>query len=223
MFIGHYAVALAAKKAAPKTSLGTLVLAAQFVDLLWPLLLLLGLEQARIDPGNTAFSPLDFSSYPYSHSLLAGVVWSVVFSGLYFALRRDRRGALVVGLCVISHWVLDFLTHRPDLPLWFGGPKVGLGLWNSIGGTLLLEGTLFTLGVAVYWKATQKKDRIGSYGFWGLVGVLLLLYIVSVSAAPPPGIREVAIVGNASWLFVLWAYWVDRHRTIVAGGARLDA
>lgn len=214
MFIGHYAVAFAAKKAAPQTSLGTLFFCAQFVDLLWPVLMLLGLEHARIDPGNTAVTPLDFYDYPISHSLLAVLIWSAIIGGVYFVWRRYKRGAWVLGLCVLSHWVLDFLTHRPDLPLGFGeSTKVGLGLWNSPVGSVVVEAGLYSTGVALYLLTTRQKDRIGLYGFWALVVFLAAIHIGNIVGPPPPDISIVAVAGNASWLFVLWAYWVDNHRS----------
>ncbi len=218
MFLGHYAVALAAKKTAPRASLGTLMLAAQFVDLLWPVLLVAGVEHVRIDPGNTSFTPLDFYDYPISHSLVGAMAWAVLFGALYYCLRRYGRGAQVVTLCVFSHWVLDYLTHRPDLPLWPGGPRLGLGLWNSIPGTLLVESALFVAGVALYAGATRGKDRAGTYGFWSLVGVLAVIYALNARGAPPPDTQVLALVGNGAWLFVIWAYWVDRRR-VTRGGA----
>ena len=176
MFIGHYAVALGAKKAAPAVSLGTLFLAAQLVDLLWPIFLLVGLEHVRISPGNTAMTPLDFYDYPISHSLLGGIVWSVIMGGAFYAVRRRSKDAIVLGLCVFSHWLLDFLTHRPDLPLGIGtNVFFGLGLWNSVPGTVIVEVLLFAAGIWLYIRATSAKDRIGSYGFWGLALVLVLI------------------------------------------------
>ena len=133
MFIGHFAVGFASKRAAPRTSLTVLLTAALFLDVLWPIFLWLGLERVRIAPGDTAFTPLDFESYPFSHSLFMALVWSLLFAGIYFALTRYRTGTWWVGLAVFSHWVLDWFTHRADLPLLpWGGPKVGLGLWNSV-------------------------------------------------------------------------------------------
>src|SRR5215467_2937756 len=117
MFIGHFAVAFAAKKAAPKVSLGTLILAAAFLDVVWPVLVLLGVERFRIVPGFTAINPFDFTYYPWSHSLLMTMVWSAVFAFVYFAWSRDRSGAVWVALVVASHWVLDFVSHVPDMPL----------------------------------------------------------------------------------------------------------
>ena len=107
MFIGHFGVALAAKKVAPKTSLGTLILASQFADLLWPFLLLVGIEHVEIVPGITKVSPFDFTDYPFSHSLLMLFFWSLLVGGIYYALRRYQRGAFVIGAAVISHWILD--------------------------------------------------------------------------------------------------------------------
>jgi len=213
MFIGHYAAAFAAKRASPQTSLGTLFLASQFTDLLWPVLLVVGWEHLRIDPGNTAFSPIDFTDYPYSHSLAAVLFWSVLTAGIFYALRRSRRGALVVGLLVASHWLLDLVVHGPDLPLGLGGEtRVGLGLWNSVAGTLIVETGLFLAGIAIYLATTRPKDRIGIYGFWGLLVVLFGIYLANLVGPPPPDPAAIAVAGNASWLFVLWGYWIDRHR-----------
>jgi membrane-bound metal-dependent hydrolase YbcI (DUF457 family) len=218
MFIGHYAVALAAKKAAPRTSLGTLFLAAQFLDILWPLMLLAGLEHVRIDPGNTPFTPLDFYDYPITHSLAGALIWSLLFGGLYRLIRRDARGAVVVGACVFSHWVLDFITHRPDLPLWFtGSTRVGAGLWNSVGGTFVVEAGMYAAGVALYLKTTTRKDRTGVFAFWGLIVFLFAVYCANIFGPPPPDAGMIAIAGNAGWIFILWAYWADAHRTAGEG------
>ncbi|KAB2879426.1 hypothetical protein F9K33_09185 [bacterium] len=216
MFVGHYAVAFAVKKAAPKVSLGTLFLAAQFVDLLWPLLLLVGLEHVRIDPGNTILTPIDFYDYPISHSFIAAIVWSGVLGFLIFSIKRDKKSSFVVGLCVFSHWILDFITHRPDLPLAFDKDMYfGLGLWNSPIGTILIELGLFMTGTLIYVRATKSIDRVGVYGFWSLLSVLLLIYVSNFLGPPPPNEFALAIVANAAWLFVIWAYWVDRHRIAV--------
>jgi hypothetical protein len=213
MLIGHYAVALAAKRAAPKVSLGTMFIAANLLDLLWPLLILLRVEHVRIDIGNTRVTPLDFYDYPFTHSLVAAIVWSGVMAGSYYGLRRHSRNAAMVGLVVFSHWILDFISHRPDLPLAFGGgPYFGLGLWNSAAGTLIVEVGLYVSGIALYVRTTTAKDRVGSIGFWALAGLLALIYAANFSGPPPPSVTAIAIAGNASWLFVVWAYWVDKHR-----------
>ncbi len=215
MFLGHYAVALAGKKVAPKASLGTLVLAAQFLDLLWPLLLLLGLEHVRIEPGNTAFTPLDFYDYPISHSLVAAAAWSCLIGVLYATLRHYRRGAWVLAAAVFSHWLLDFVSHRPDLPLvpWVT-QYAGLGLWNSVGVTIAVEGVLFIAGVILYSRETVPADRTGRYAFWSFIVFLAVSYTVNILSGPPPGTTAIAIGGMAQWLLVAWAYWIERHRKI---------
>ncbi len=215
MFLGHYAVGLAAKKAVPKVSLGTLFLAGQLVDLLWPVFLLLGLEHVRIDPGNTVVTPFDFYDYPITHSLVGAVLWSCLFGLTYYLLKKEKRTAAVVGLVVFSHWILDLITHRPDLSLGLGGTTYfGLGLWNSFVGTIVVEAGLFAGAIVLYVRTTTAKDRIGSIGFWALVGILALIYVGNITGPPPPSASIVAVAGNASWLFVLWAYWVDKHRAV---------
>jgi len=215
MFIGHFALGLAAKRAAPQVPLVLLFIAAQLADLLWPIFLLAGIEQVRIDPGNTAFTPLDFVSYPYSHSLVALCLWGAAFGGVYAAVRRVRVfTALVLGLLVVSHWVLDFVTHRRDMPLTLHGPeRVGLGLWFSVPGTLAVESLVFGVGLALYLRATAARDRIGSYGLWSLVAFLLVVYLASSFGPPPPSATAVAWSAQAMWLLVVWGYWVDNHRT----------
>lgn len=213
MFLGHCAVALGAKRAAPQASLGTLVMAAQFIDLLWPLLLLAGVEHVRLDPGNTAVTPLDFYDYPVSHSLVGVLFWGVLIGGIYFAIRRSWKSAVVIGLAVVSHWFLDLVVHRPDLPLTLGGAsRWGWGGWNSLPVTLILELGLLGGGTYLYVRSTKATDKIGTYGFAGLVVFLVGIYCANVFGPPPPDVGMIGVAGNASWLFVLWAAWVDRHR-----------
>jgi membrane-bound metal-dependent hydrolase YbcI (DUF457 family) len=213
MFLGHYGVAFAAKRAAPRTSLGALTFAAQFLDELWPILLLLGVEQVRIVPGLMAANPLDFVYYPYSHSLLMAVIWGILVAGAYFLLKRNGRGALIMGALVVSHWFLDLPMHRPDLPLWPGAssPKVGWGLWNSITATYVIEFAIYAIGIALYLRATRARDRIGSWGLWAYILVLAIL----LSNGPAPNERTLAWSALGIWLFVPWAWWVDKHREYV--------
>ncbi len=212
MFIGHFGVGFGAKRAAPRTSLGTLFLGAQFVDLLWPSLLLLGVEQVRIQPGITRVTPLDFVSYPITHSLAIVIVWGVAVGAIYWTVRRYLAGAIVVGAAVVSHWVLDLLVHRPDLPLVPGGPKVGLGLWNSLPGTLVLECAIFVVGLAIYLRCTRATDRIGKYGLLVLVLFLAVVYVGNITGPPPPSVEAIAWLGQAQWVIVILAYWIDAHR-----------
>lgn len=213
MFLGHLGTGFGAKAAAPKTSLGTLLLAAELADLLWPPLILLGVELVEIRPGATRVMPLDFVHYPISHSLAATLLWAGLFSLIYFLARSYRRGAIVVGLLVLGHWLLDAVVHRPDLPLLPGSDiRAGLGLWNSPWGAALVELGIFAVGVWIYMRSTRALDRIGVLGLWGLVALLLLIYGGNVFGGPPPSVGAVAWVGQAHWLLILWGYWVDRHR-----------
>jgi hypothetical protein len=218
MFIGHFALAFGAKKLAPTVSLGTLFLACQFADLLWPNLVLLGLERFEIAPGDTRVTPLRFVSYPYSHSLLALLLWAALFALLQFALRRSRVSTLlVVAALVLSHWGLDVLVHRPDMPIGIDGKRLGLGLWNSLAGTLAVELLLFAAGVAFYARTTEPIDRTGRWAFGALVAFLLVVYFANLFGPPPPSVPAVAWSAQAMWLLVLWGYWVDRHRRVRTG------
>ncbi len=217
MFIGHFALGFGAKRAAPAVSLGTLFLACQFADLLWPTLVLLGIEVVKVQPGDTAVTPLTFVSYPYSHSLVALLVWGAVFGAAYVLIRKSPVAAgVVIGALVLSHWVLDVLTHRPDMPVTIGGPaRLGLDLWDSLPATVAVELLLFAVGVGLYARVTAARDRRGTFGFWGLVAFLLIVYFVNLFGPPPPGVKAVAWGAQALWLLVIWGYWVDRHRTPV--------
>jgi hypothetical protein len=212
VFIGHFGVALAAKKVAPRASLGTLILSAQWIDLVWPLLLLADVERVRIAPGHLAASPLAFVHYPWTHSLAAVMAWAAVLGLGYATVRRDGRTAIVVALLVVSHWLLDAVVHEPDLPLWPGGPVIGLGLWSSRAASLAVESLLLAGGAIVYARATRPLDRWGSFLPWSLVTVLGLLYLGALFGPPPPSVPVLAISALAGWLFVAWGAWTDRHR-----------
>jgi hypothetical protein len=213
MFIGHYAVGFAAKRGAPKMSLGTLFLGAQLLDLVWPVLLLLGIERVEIEPGNTVFTPLAFVYYPFSHSTLTAIGWATLVASVYWLVRRYTEGAIWLWVAVYSHWILDAISHRPDLPLYPGSDMlIGYGLWNSFVGTILVEAILFVIGIALYLKTTRARDKIGVYGFWSFVIVLALIYVGNALGPPPPNVRVLAIMALGQWLLVLWAYWFDGHR-----------
>lgn len=213
MFIGHFAVGFAAKHFAPRASLGVLLLAPLLLDALWPVFLALGLESVRIDPGNTVVTPLDLHDYPYTHSLVCAIGWSILAGGAYLFARQDRRAALVIAIGVFSHFVLDFVTHRPDMPLWPGSAThLGLGLWNSLVGTLVVEGALFVAGVVVYTRVTRAARPRGTVGFWALVATLVVFYVAAVFGPPPPSATWLMIAAFVGWLFVPWAWWIDRNR-----------
>lgn len=217
MFLGHFGLGFGAKKAAPEVSLGALYMACQFADLLWPALVLLGLERVEVQPGATLMTPLNFVSYPYSHSLLALAVWGALFGVVYKIATRSRTIAgVTLGVLVLSHWFLDVIMHQADMPLTLtGSTRLGLGLWNSMAGTLAIELLIFGIGAFVYVRTTAARDRVGSVGFWSLVVFLLVVYAASTFGPPPPSARAVAWSAEAMWLLVAWAYWVDRHRAPV--------
>jgi hypothetical protein len=208
----------------PRTSLGTLFVAPQLADLLWPVLLLTGGERARIVPGPNPFLQLAFDAFPVSHSLLTLCGWGALYAALYRWRTGYGRGAVVVALLVVSHWVLDVVTHVPDLPLYPGGPRVGLGLWHSVAGTVSVEAVMFVVGAWAYLGATRARDAGGRYGIWALLVVLALCYAASLWAPPPPSLRALAVGGIVfGWLFVGWAAWVDRHREALLPGTSAAA
>ena len=217
MFIGHYAAGFAAKRIAPRASLGMLFAAAQLPDLIWPLFLLGGWERVRIVPNAGTFAHLEFTHYPISHSLLGTIVCGALLGVVYWAKSRDGYGAVTVALLVMSHWLLDFVTHRPDLPLYPGGSaRVGLGLWNSPAATVALEAAMFAGALAVYSRTTRPLDRTGSYALWSLVTVILVVYLSDIMGPPPPDTRTLALFALAGWLLPPWAAWADRHRALAA-------
>ena len=208
MFLGHIAVGLAGKRAAPRVSLGTWLASVQLVDLLWPVFLLAGLEHVRIAPGITAFTPLDFYDYPITHSLVGTVGWAVLFAGLWWILRRNARVAALLAAGVVSHWVLDVVSHRPDMPVLPNGPYIGLGLWNSVAATLAVELLMFAGGLALYVRSDAPGGRRVS--FWLLAAFLLVAYAAATFGPPPPDPRTLAWSALAMWLLVPAAWWVDR-------------
>jgi membrane-bound metal-dependent hydrolase YbcI (DUF457 family) len=219
VFIGHFALGLASKRVAPQPSLGWLFAACQWPDLLWPILCLVGMEHFRVAPGDTAFTPLAFDYYPWSHSLLMDAVWGGVLAVVYLARHRDKRGALVIAALVVSHWVLDWITHRPDMPILPNNDhRVGLGLWNHVVATIAIETVMYAGAVWVYNRITTANDRIGRMGFWTLVVFLYLTYVVNIVAPPPQNPRAVAMGALALWIILPFAGWIDRHRTARESG-----
>lgn len=213
MFIAHFGLALAAKRAAPDVSLGRLFVAAQLSDLMWPTLSLLGLEWARIDPAANASVPLVFEHYPISHSLAAVLLWALLFGTLHQLGGGRARGGLVLSALVLSHWLLDLIVHVPDLPLWPGSPaRLGLGLWNAVPVAHAVELSIALAGIAVYSRTTVARDRLGTWAWRALAASLLAIHAINSVGAPPPDLSALVWVGHAQWLLVLWAWLADRHR-----------
>ena len=214
MFLGHYAVGFGLKRVAPRAPLIALMVAVSLLDLLWPLLLWLGLERVRIDPGNTRFTPLDFESFPISHSLLTVLAWAACYALLYLAVSRDRWSACWIGVGVMSHWVLDWITHRPDLPLvpW-SSTKVGLGLWNQPIAAILIELLMFWVGVRVYLVTTRPRGMAGRISLWSLVALMLLAYYANMQG-PPPSVEALKIGALLGSIATVWFVWIDRTREV---------
>ena len=212
MFVGHLAVALGAKKVEPQIPLGAAVAAAFGLDLLWPFLLLAGLEVVRVSPDATAFTHLAFDSYPWSHSLAMVVVWSVLAAAVARRLLGSWRVGVIIGVLVLSHWALDLVTHRPDLPVWPGGPVWGLGLWNSVFGTIALEGAMLGTGVFMYLSVTSAKDKVGSFGLYSLVALCTVMWVTQPWAPVPPSASAVAGGALILWLLPPWSHWAEKHR-----------
>lgn len=215
MFIGHFALGFAAKRVEPGLSLGVLLAAPQVLDLVWPVFVLAGIEHVEIAPGNTAFTPLAFTYYPWSHSLIASLVWSGAMAAALRVAGSSWRASGIAAALVFSHWVLDFVTHGPDMPLWLDGPRIGLGLWRSVPGTLVVEIAMYAAGVVVYARSSRAKDRVGAGALWALAAFLFVVYIANVFGPPPPSANAVAMSALALWLIPMWGVWIERHRIVV--------
>ncbi len=213
MFVGHIAIAYAAKRARPEVSLGWYYAAVSALDLLWPIFLLAGVEQVDLTTPGTAFTPITFTSYPWSHSLLMALVWAIALGGLARRRGVSADAAKLVGALVLSHWFLDLFTHAPDLPLWPGdSPKFGLALWNHIASTYVVEGTLWLVGLGIYLSVRRPLGVKGWAAFLSFVLVSTAIWAPGPFAPPPASVVAVgtmALIGG--WLSILWAAWGDRH------------
>ena len=220
MFLGHYGVAFALKRAEPKLSLGTLFVAVQLADLLWGIFLLLGWEHARIVPGYTPMTPIEFLDYPISHSLVAAFVWGIVAAALYYSwptrdTTRHWQAAAIVGVAVFSHYPLDVLVHVSDLPIAGNdSPKLGLGLWNNPTATIIAELLVFGIGLALYVTLRSHRHPV-RMGRLAVVAIALLgTYFASTYGPPPPNMTTIAVSGIVFFLVVAaLAAWADRRAT----------
>jgi membrane-bound metal-dependent hydrolase YbcI (DUF457 family) len=219
MFIGHYGMAFALKRAEPKLSLGTLFLAVQLVDLAWGATILLGWERVVIAPGWTAASPLQFVSYPITHSLLAAGLWAAAAGIAWYTwptrdTSRHGRAALVVALAVASHWFLDAVVHVPDLPLAGDDTrKIGLGLWNSIPLTFTVELALLGIGLALYLTGGSRKHPVRRAWAVGFTAVLAAAYVATTLGPPPPSVEAMGVSAIVMLLaLAATGAWIDRGR-----------
>jgi hypothetical protein len=214
MFVGHTALALAAKRQAPELSLGWLLAATILLDLVSPVLLVLGFEKVEIGSSEPSFVRMTFLDYPWSHSLAVALGYGAIVFGLARWRRVSAASALLLGALVVSHWVLDVISHVPDMPLWPGeSPKLGLGLWTSIPLTFAVEGTLFIAGIWLYFTTTKAKDKIGTFAIWGLLLIQTVMWATSPWGAAPPSLTALGgMILVVELIFVAWAGWADRHR-----------
>ena len=218
MFIGHFGIAFAAKKIAPKVSLATLFIATQFVDILWPFFLVFGVEKVAIKPGYTEMNAFEFLHYPYTHSLFMGLIWGVIVGGIHWIFKRDNRSALVIGFCVISHWLLDVIVHVADLPLSpFNNYKVGFGLWNHVAITLFVETAIFFAGIFVYIGVTKAKNKIGKFGLWALIIVLLVITLSNTFGPTPSDSITILFYSFIIIMAIIvsLSYFTDKNRVLV--------
>ena len=215
MLVGHLAVGFAAKRIEPRLSLGTTVLASMLPDLLWSGFMLAGIEHVEFKQAMGAGNYFAASGIAFSHSLLMDSVWAALLALAYFLLRRYPRGAWVLALAVLSHWVLDVIAHRPDMPLAPGVHQLlGLGLWTSIPATLIVEGGMWLAAIIVYVRATRPTNRAGIYVFWLVVALLTLAWYNNIAGPPPPNPSAAGISSLIFFsLIVAWAYWMNRLRT----------
>lgn len=217
MFIGHYAPALAARAAKPAIPLWQLFVAAQLVDFIFVILVGFGIEKMRIVPGFMQASHLDLYFMPYTHSLVAAILWAVGAGLAYAAWKKGRRAlaaGAIFGAVVFSHWLTDLLVHAPDLALWMGGPKVGLGLWNSLVWSQVVEVGLLLLGMLLYIRHTRPKGLAGTVAPWLLFAVMLVMQAVNLLTPPEPQpALTFALTGFAAFsALALFAWLADRQR-----------
>ena len=215
MFIGHYAVGLASKQFAPRSSLGALIAAPLLLDLIWPVFLLLGWEHVSIVPNGNPFLRLQFDSYPISHGLVAVLGWATLYASIYYGVTRYVAGAIVIWLGVVSHWVLDYVVHVSDLQLYAQSRMFGWGLWQHRWLTMTLEFALLAIGIGLYQWRTKPKDKVGLYAFVGFIAFVLLAYAGVVFGPAPPSVKKLALITLLGWLMIPWAWWFDKHREVV--------
>src|SRR5215470_14866825 len=215
MFVGHYSVSFAGKAAEPRVPLWLLFVAVQFVDVLWAIFVLLGIEKVRIVPGITASNALDLYYMPYTHSLVGAIGWSLLAFVVcqWIPTLRGKRTGLIVALAIFSHWVLDLIVHRPDLPVYDSTFKMGFALWNYRMAAFVVELVVFLGGAALYLRAATRKGRIAMF--------VLVLVVVHVYGAfffpPPPSDRAMALTALLFYAVLAFlAWWADpRQQTQV--------
>ena len=205
MFVGHYGVSFAAKPAARSVPLWVWFIAVQWLDVVWSILVLLGIERLRITPGFTEANPLDLYYMPYTHGLPGAIALSLLLGGIVAVFVTEHRGRtlLLVGAAAFSHWLLDLVVHTPDLPLYDNTAKVGFGLWRHVGVSFPLELIVLGAGAWLYARALPPSGVKGAALFWGYIGALAALQVYANFGPPPSSPRDMAL--TALGLYVVLA------------------
>jgi len=208
VFVGHYSASFAGRATEKRIPLWLLFLAVQWIDVMWSIFVLLGIEKVRIVPGITASNPLDLYYMPYTHSLLGVLCWSLLaYLVCQFVPRfRGTRTGLILAAAVFSHWVLDLIVHRPDLSLYASVGKMGFGLWNYRGAAFALEMAVLFGGAAILYRTAAHRGR--------LVGFVVFLAALQVFGTfffpPPPSDHSAAMTALISYIVLaLIAWWMD--------------
>lgn len=212
MLVGHFAAGLFAKRADPRSSLGTFVLASMAADLLWCIFLLAGIERVAVQAGTTTQNSLRAIEIGYSHGLLPDLMWAALFAGIWFWRRRSARSAGILFLAVLSHWLLDFVSHSQDMPLLPGVQRFfGLGLWDSLPATLILEGGFWVLAVVLYVRIAPPRNGWGRYALWIGLAILTAAWWNNIAGPPPPSDTHALAARSLVFFAVViaWAYWVN--------------
>jgi hypothetical protein len=214
MFVGHYGVSFAVKSVHKDIPLWMLFIAVQFIDVLWAIFILAGIEKVRITPRITATNPLDLYYMPYTHSLVAALFWSGVgFIGYKYVGRAASYGAFLFAAAIFSHWVLDLIVHRPDLPLYDDTYKVGFGVWNYPAIALALEASLLFGGIVLYLRSSKSVSLAGKFGVPIFGALLLLLQAVVFFGSPPTSPSAAALTALLSYVVLAGvAYWLEKKR-----------
>lgn len=212
MFTGHLAIGLAGKQMEPKISLGTWMMAVMLADLLAFVFMIGGIERFR--PVSGVATNRMLGEIPYSHSLLMDAFWAGFLAAGFYLWRRNQRGAWLLFGAVLSHWVLDVTSHRPDLPLAPGvKPLLGLGLWNSLPATVIIEGAVWLAAIVLYVRATKSKNWIGLIAFWIGIVLLTVSWLGNITAGIDPNPVRAGVNGLVFFsLLIAWAYWMNRAR-----------
>lgn len=215
MFVGHYGPAFAVKAAKRPPSLGAAFLAVQLVDVAWAVFVMIGIEHGRIEPGFMALSALRLDYMPWTHSLPAAIVWSLASIGVYrvFDPRGGWGAAALIGACVFSHWVLDYLVHAPDLPLTFDDVKVGLGWWDVPALGMGAEAIVLFGGFFLYLGATKARGLAGRLAPWALLALFVGLYAFDKLGPAPPTLKSFAPTALAAYAAItVLGFLLDRTR-----------